>query len=72
MYRNRGKKGMKDTLLKKLQSEKRFFLLRKENILDQIETKKIEVLEMEYKLETLQKDLARSEAIIDLLKDNGF
>lgn len=63
---------MMENLLRKLQSERRFYMLRKENLMDQLETRKIEVLDMEYRLNTLRKDLRRSEVIIDLLKENEF
>lgn len=63
---------MNTELVRKLRSEKRFYLLRKENLNEQIERKKIEVLDMEYQLETLKKDLARSKVILDMLRENGF
>lgn len=59
-------------LVKKLRSERKFYLLRSENLLEQIEKKKLEVLDMEYRLEALNKDMARSEVLLDLLRDNGF
>lgn len=58
--------------MEKLRKERRFYLLRKEVILDEVEKKKIEVIDMEYRLETIKKDLARSEELLDLMRENGF
>ncbi len=63
---------MNPDIVDKIRSERKFFLLRKEALMEQVESKKMEVLEMEYKLETLRKDLARSDSILDLLRENGF
>ncbi len=63
---------MNHDLLKKMKDESKFFLLRKENLLEQVERKKIEVLDMEYRLETLKKDLARTDSILEVLSENGF
>ncbi len=63
---------MKADLIQKLRKERRFYLLRKEDILDEVETKKIEIIDMEYRLENIKKDLARSEEMLELMRENGF
>lgn len=63
---------MNNDLVLKMKDECRFFLLRKENLMEDVERKKIEVLDLEYRLETLKKDLARSDSILEVLSENGF
>lgn len=58
--------------MEKLRKERRFYLLRKEDILEEAERKRIEVVDMEYRLATIKKDLARSEEILEMLRENGF
>lgn len=63
---------MRTDLLEKLRKERKFYLLRKEDILEQVETKRIEVINMEYRLDTYRKDLLRSEKMLEVLRENGF
>ncbi len=63
---------MKADLVEKLRKEQRFYLLRKEDILEQVEKKRIEIIDMEYRLATLKKDLALSEEMLKLMRENGF
>ena len=68
---HRGSK-MKADLVEKLRKEQRFYLLRKEDILEQVEKKRIEIIDMEYRLATLKKDLALSEEMLKLMRENGL
>ena len=66
------KAGLDHELMKKLQREKKFYQLKQENMREDLETKKLNVLEMDYHLAVMKKDLARSEALLDMLRDNGL
>lgn len=57
-------------LLRKLEKEKEYFLIRGELIQEEIEEKRVKVMDMEMHLRELKRDLARSRSIIDLLRDN--
>lgn len=57
-------------LLRKLQNEREYFLIRGERLQEEIEEKRISILDMEMRLTELRKDLARSNNLLDLLRDN--
>lgn len=62
---------MRDELLRKLEKEKEYFLVRGEQIQEEIEEKRITAIEMEMRLKELRKDLARSHSLLDLLREDG-
>lgn len=58
-------------LLKKLEKEQKLFRLRGEHIQEQVEEKRIKVLEMEIRLIEMKRDLARSQELLNLMRENG-
>lgn len=63
---------MNEQLMEKMAREKKFFLLRKETLMDQLEKQRIKVLNMEFQLEILKKDLKRTDDILEVLSYNGI
>jgi hypothetical protein len=58
-------------LLDKLEKEREFFLVRGEKLQENIEEKRIKVIDMEMHLKELRKDLALSHNLLDLLRENA-
>ena len=58
-------------LLRKLEKEKKLFQIRGENIQEQVEEKRLKVLDMEMRLKEMKSDLLRSQEILTLLRENG-
>lgn len=61
---------MDGDISEKIRQGLKFYRLKQESVREELERKRLAVLEMEYRLEVLRKDLSKSGKVLDIMREH--